>query len=210
MTFSRRWREAGHLSEKVFADLQPRWKAAVAQASAPLEAAQKASIALRQAMIEEAGKLGEAASLRIDAVKALQQRWQQEAQNVPLDRKHEQKLWDAFRKPIDEAFQRKSQQREQVQAALSAHDQQVLDASRALEAANASGDAQAILQAVQALEDAKGSGLVDPSIRVTGGGNRRVHQHPVTAELHRNRSIAGCTNASINQHRHFALFDNQL
>ena len=23
---------------------------------------------------------------------------------MPLDRKHEQKLWDAFRKPIDEAF----------------------------------------------------------------------------------------------------------
>ncbi len=162
LAFSRRWREAGHLSEKVFADLQPRWKAAVAQASAPLEAAQKASIALRQAMIEEAGKLGEAASLRIDAVKALQQRWQQEAQNVPLDRKHEQKLWDAFRKPIDEAFQRKSQQREQVQAALSAHDQQVLDASRALEAANASGDAQAILQAVQALEDAMRQSATSP------------------------------------------------
>ena len=38
---------------------------------------------------------------RIDAVKALQQRWQAEAQTVPLDRKHEQKLWDTFRKPIE-------------------------------------------------------------------------------------------------------------
>lgn len=44
-------------------------------------------------MIDEATALGEAASLRIDAVKALQQRWQAEAQVVPLDRKHEQKLW---------------------------------------------------------------------------------------------------------------------
>lgn len=152
--FGKRWREAGHLSEKVFAELQPRWKAALSQAGAPLDAAQKASMAARHAMIDEAVALGEAPALRMDAVKALQQRWQQEAHNVPLDRRQEQKLWDAFRKPIDEAFQRKSQQRQQAQAALTAHDQQVMDAARALEAANAKGDAQAIQQAMQALESA--------------------------------------------------------
>ena len=27
---------------------------------------------------------------------------------MPLDRKHEQRLWDAFRKPIDDAFNRKT------------------------------------------------------------------------------------------------------
>ena len=41
-------------------------------------------------MIEEAKVLGDAPLLRIDAVKALQQRWQGEAQAVPLDRKQEQ------------------------------------------------------------------------------------------------------------------------
>jgi hypothetical protein len=105
-------------------------------------------------MIEEATALGAAAQLRIDAVKALQQRWQAEAQAVPLDRKQEQKLWDAFRKPIDEAFNRKGAERERAAGEMSARDRVVLDASKALEAANASGDAQQIRSAMQALEAA--------------------------------------------------------
>lgn len=157
--FAERWREAGHLSEKAFAELQPQWKAAMAAASAPLDAVQKESLQRRQAMIEEAMQLGAAPQLRIDAVKALQQRWQAEAHAVPLDRRQEQKLWDAFRKPIDEAFARKSAVREQAASAMSAHDRAVLDAAQALEAANASGDAQAIRAAMTALEAAlKGPG----------------------------------------------------
>ncbi len=150
--FSERWREAGHLSEKAFAELQPQWKAAMAAASAPLESAQKDSLQRRQAMIEEATQLGAAPMLRIDAVKALQQRWQAEAHAVPLERRQEQKLWDAFRKPIDEAFARKSASREQAAAAMSEYDKAVLHASQALDAANASGDAQAIRSAMAALE----------------------------------------------------------
>lgn len=152
--YAERWREAGHLSEKAFAELQPQWKAALGAASAPLEAVQKASLQRRQAMIEEATTLGAAPVLRIDAVKALQQRWQAEAHAVPLERRQEQKLWDAFRKPIDEAFNRKTAEREKAASALSARDRQVLEAAKALEAANASGDAQAIRAAMQALEQA--------------------------------------------------------
>ncbi|WP_422843235.1 DUF349 domain-containing protein [Acidovorax sp. M2(2025)] len=151
--FGDRWREGGHVGEKIFAELQPLWKQAIAAAAAPLEAAQKESLARRHAMIEEATALG-AAALRIDAVKALQQRWQAEAQAVPLDRKHEQKLWDAFRKPIDEAFHRKSADRERAETELSVRDRAVLEASKALEAANATGDAQQIRAAMQALEAA--------------------------------------------------------
>ncbi|MBK6615963.1 DUF349 domain-containing protein [Ottowia sp.] len=152
--FSEHWRNAGHLSEKAYADLQPQWKAAIHAAAAPLEAEQKASTARRQALIAEADALGAAPMLRIDAVRQLQQRWQAEAQTVPLDRKHEQKLWDAFRKPIDDAFNRKSAEREKQQAAMSVHDKAVLDAAKALEAANASGDAQRIRAAMAQLDAA--------------------------------------------------------
>ena len=152
--FADRWRDAGHLSEKAFAELQPLWKDAIHAAAAPLEALQKQSLERRHAMIDEARELGAQPQLRIDAVKALQQRWQAEAQAVPLDRKHEQKLWDAFRKPIDEAFNRKSEEREKAATQLSEHDRTVLDASKALEAANATGDAQKIRPAVAALEAA--------------------------------------------------------
>ncbi|MBH1965049.1 MAG: DUF349 domain-containing protein [Comamonadaceae bacterium] len=152
--FSERWRNAGHLAEKAFAELQPQWKEAIHTAAASLENAQKLSTERRQAMIAEAEALGSAPMLRVDAVKSLQQRWQAEAQTVPLDRRFEQKLWDAFRKPIDEAFNRKTQQREQASAAMSAHDRAVLDAAKALEAANASGDGQRIRAALAQLEAA--------------------------------------------------------
>jgi len=152
--FDTRWRDAGHLSEKAFAELQPLWRDAIQAAAAPLEAMQKLSLERRHAMIDEAKTLGAEPQLRVDAVKALQQRWQAEAQGVPLDRKHEQKLWDAFRKPIDEAFNRKTEEREKAAAALSERDRTVLEASRALEAANATGDVQRIKAAMAALEAA--------------------------------------------------------
>lgn len=152
--FSDRWRDAGHLSEKAFAELQPLWKEAINAAASPLEALQKQSLERRHAMIDEARELGTQPQLRIDAVKSLQQRWQAEAQGVPLDRKHEQKLWDAFRKPIDDAFNRKSEERDKAAAQLSERDRTVLDASKALEAANATGDAQKIRAAMAGLEAA--------------------------------------------------------
>jgi hypothetical protein len=152
--FETRWREAGHLSEKAFAELQPQWKQALQAAEAPLAAVQKQSLERRHAMIDEAKALGAAPQLRIDAVRTLQQRWQAEAQAVPLDRKHEQKLWDAFRKPIDEAFQRKTEDRERAAAALSERDRAVLEASKALEAANAGGDVHKIRAAMSALDAA--------------------------------------------------------
>jgi len=152
--FSERWRQAGHLGEKAFAEMQPLWKAAMHTAHGPLDAAQVASLATRRALIEEALALGAAPQLRIDVVKALQARWQAEAQAVPMDRKQEQKLWDAFRDPIDAAFARKSSDRERSAVALNAHDQRVLDASRALETASVGGDAQQIRAAMSALEAA--------------------------------------------------------
>ncbi len=153
--FGDRWRNAGHLSEKAFAELQPLWKQALHAAAAPLEAAQKASTARRQALIAEAEQLGAAPVLRVDAVKALQHNWQTEAQSVPMDRRIEQKMWEAFRKPLDEAFSRKTSSREHTSSApLSAHDRLVLDASNALKAANASGDVQKIKVAMAALDAA--------------------------------------------------------
>lgn len=152
--FRDRWRDAGHVGEKLLAELQPQWHAAINQAAAPLEALQQASVLRRQAMIAEATALGEAPMLRVDAVRALQQRWQSEAQAVPMDRRAEQKLWDTFRKPIDDAFERKTAQRQQDEAALGDHDRLVLDASKALDAANHTGDAQQIRSAVAALEAA--------------------------------------------------------
>ena len=167
--FGDRWRDAGHLGEKAFAELQPLWKAAISRAAGPLEALQAESLAMRHAMIEEAKVLGAAAELRIDAVKALQQRWQAQAHRVPMDRRHEQKLWDAFRKPIDEAFNRKTADREKAEAALGSRDRMVLQAAKELDAANASGDAQIIRAAVAGLEAAlQGQAQAQADVQTAG------------------------------------------
>ena len=164
--FSERWRNSGHLSEKAFADMQTQWKAAIKAAHAGLEAAQTQSITLRRAMIEEAKALGEAPQLRIDAVKALQQRWQIESQAVPVERKLAQKLWDAFRQPLDEAFSRKTQSRAAAPAQnLSEHDKAVIAAAAELEKAITDGDAAGIRQAmahVQAVSAGQAAAPVAP------------------------------------------------
>lgn len=152
--FADRWRNAGHLSEKSFGEMQSQWKAIFKAAAARLEAAQKASVERRQALINEAREVGAAPALRVDAVKALQQRWQVEAQAVPLDRKTEQKLWEVFRAPLDEAFQRKGSDRQASAEPLTARDRAVIDASKALDAANAGGDATKIRAAMAALDAA--------------------------------------------------------
>jgi hypothetical protein len=152
--FADRWRNAGHLSEKSFGEMQSQWKAIFKAAATPLEAAQRASVERRQAMINEAREVGAAPALRMDAVKALQQRWQLEAQAVPLDRKTEQKLWEVFRAPLDEAFQRKGTDRQTAAAPLTARDRAVIDASIALDEANAGGDASKIRAAMAALDAA--------------------------------------------------------
>ncbi len=82
----------------------------------------------------------------------MQHQWQTLAQDVPLDRKLEQKLWDAFRAPLDALFERKSAERSRAPAqALSAYDRAVVDAAQAVQAANASGDAQRIRAAIAGL-----------------------------------------------------------
>jgi hypothetical protein len=185
--FGDRWRDSGHVGEKMFAELQPLWKSAVAYAVEPLESLQKISLQARHAMIDEAQALGAEGMLRIDAVKALQQRWQAEAHRVPVERRQEQKLWDAFRKPIDDAFNRKTQEREKAESALSERDRVVLEASKALQAANSSGDAQAIRSAMAGLDAAlRGQAQAQAAVVAVGPSEEnaplaQTNQGPETA-----------------------------
>ncbi|WP_334134931.1 DUF349 domain-containing protein [Tepidimonas sp.] len=172
--FAERWRHGGHVSEKRFAELQAQWREAMAAAHARLDAAQADSVARRQALIAEAQALAAEPRLRLDAVRALQQRWQAEAQRVPLERRQEQKLWEAFRQPIDAAFARKQAEREQAQAALSALDAAVMQAVRALQAACSGDDAQQIRAAMAALRAAASGESAESAAAgtPTGDGSR--------------------------------------
>lgn len=183
--FADAWRNGGHLGEKQFAELQTLWKDAMLKARAPLDAAQSTNLAQRHALIEQAVVLGAADVLRMDAVRSLQHEWQGLAQAVPLERKLEQKLWDAFRKPIDEAFQRKDAAREKQVAAMSEHDQRVLAAAQALQAANASQDVQQIQAAIQTLDaamrgQAEAKQLADTAANVVQGEGTSAEAASVT------------------------------
>ena len=170
--FSERWRACGHVSEKVFAELQVLWKEAIHNAHLPIETLQNESIARRKALIAESKVLGAQATLKIEPIKALQQRWQDESHVVPIDRKLAQRLWDDFKKPLDEAFQRKSAERAQVAQSMSAHDELVLNASKALEQAIKEADATKIKAAMQHLHEVSlhGESIVkaQPTPSITG------------------------------------------
>jgi hypothetical protein len=156
--FSDRWRNAGHLSEKAV-----RRPAAAVEGRHPRRRRsrwrppRRQSTARRQALIQprptQLGAAPHAACRR--RARQLQQRWQAEAQAVPLDRKHEQKavgrLPQAASTTPSTARAPSARSR---QAAMSAHDKAVLDAAKALEAANASGDAQRIRAAMAQLDAA--------------------------------------------------------
>lgn len=190
--FADRWRNAGHLSEKSFAEMQSQWKALFKVAAARLEAAQKASVERRQTLIQEARELGAAPALRVDAVKALQARWQTEAQAVPLDRKTEQKLWEVFRAPLDEAFQRKGTERHVSAAPLTARDRAVIEASKALDAANAAGDAAKIRAAMAALDAAlRGQAQEQAAAQAVQAAPDAAVQLEVTAETASENTEAG-------------------
>ena len=165
--FSEKWRACGHVSEKVFAELQVLWKETIHLAHLPIDTLQSQSITRRKALIEESKILGAQPVLKIEPIKALQQRWQDESHVVPIDRKLAQRLWDEFKKPLDEAFQRKSAERAQVVHAMSAHDELVLAASKALEQAIAEADAGKIKAAMHHLQEVslKGDASVNAKLK---------------------------------------------
>ena len=181
--FSERWRACGHVSEKVFGELQVLWKEAIHLAHLPIDSLQSESIARRKALIEESKLVGAQPTLKIDLIKALQQRWQDESHVVPIDRKLAQRLWDDFKKPLDEAFQRKSAERAQVAQSMSAHDELVLKASRALEQAIQAADVGQIKAAMKHLQD------------VSVNGEAAVKPEVVTASAPATASV----NASVNE-----------
>lgn len=188
--FSERWREAGHVSEKVFAELQPQWKAALKAAQTPLDTAHKSAVTRRQALIAEAVALADQPGLPLDQIKALQQRWQAESHTMSLDRRTEQKLWEAFRNPIDALFQRKSAERTQTAAAVSAHDRAVLEAVQSLEAACKGGDAAAIRAAQAALQDISRGGVSAPATEAAAAPAVPASQAPaLVAETPAEESI---------------------
>jgi hypothetical protein len=70
----------------------------------PLEERRKTEAAGREELIEQASAINPHDRHALDALRALQERWQEHAKALPLERKTEQALWQRFRTACDAVF----------------------------------------------------------------------------------------------------------
>jgi DNA repair protein SbcC/Rad50 len=103
------WLRLGHLERKEKKRLEREFEAALQRVRQPLAQQQAAAIAQREQLIAAVLALEPAARDMPEALRTLQQRWQQMAQAVPLERRQEQQLWQRFRGACDQAFAQRKQ-----------------------------------------------------------------------------------------------------
>ncbi|MBV8633966.1 MAG: DUF349 domain-containing protein [Burkholderiaceae bacterium] len=98
------WHRLGVVERKEKKRLDREYEQAMKALQAPLAAQQEQEAVQRQALIAEVQALVPAERATLDKVKALQERWQQRAKALPLERKQEQALWQQFRAACDALF----------------------------------------------------------------------------------------------------------
>jgi DNA repair protein SbcC/Rad50 len=107
--FKQARQKIGHVERKHMARIAQDFDAAYAKLSEPLRARQDEALKERQALVQEAVALTADQRNAVEHVRALQARWQTQAQTLPLRRNDEQALWEKFREACDALFaQRRS------------------------------------------------------------------------------------------------------
>lgn len=122
------WRRLGNLERKEKRRLDRDWEAALQALRQPLAQQQAASAELREQLIAAVLELQPAERGTPDALRALQQRWQDSAKALPLEHKDEEALWQRFRSACDQLFA----QRKQVAASADGQRRDNLRAKQAL------------------------------------------------------------------------------
>jgi hypothetical protein len=97
----------------------------------PLAAQQQRELARREALIAEVEALDAGAPRVTESLRAIQERWQEQARALPLSRADEQALWQRFRQACDALFA----ERKESARTLDAERQQHLERRQALCAA---------------------------------------------------------------------------
>jgi type I site-specific restriction endonuclease len=131
------WSHLGAIDRKEKKRLDAQFTDALNVLQGPLEEQRKAEMAEREAIIEEAAAIDPHDRHAIDAMRALQQRWQEHARALPLERKSEQALWQRFRAVCDDVFQRRKETMHEADIERRAHEAAKEAISARLEAAAA-------------------------------------------------------------------------
>jgi len=129
------WSHLGAIDRKEKKRLDAQFTDALNVMQGPLEEQRKGEMAEREAIIEEAAAIDPHDRHAIDTMRALQQRWQEHARALPLERKSEQALWQRFRAVCDDVFQRRKDSMHEADIERRAHEAAKEAISARLEAA---------------------------------------------------------------------------
>ncbi|MES2126139.1 MAG: DUF349 domain-containing protein [Pseudomonadota bacterium] len=115
------WQHLGAIDRKHKKRLDGEFAAALKTIDAPLSAQRKVEVAGREALIAEVAALNAQDRHSLDALRSVQERWQERARALPLERKSEQALWQRFRAACDEVFARRKESAHAADAERRAH-----------------------------------------------------------------------------------------
>lgn len=149
------WTRLGTIDRKEKRKLDHTFDKVLAHMLAPLSEQRKVEAAKREQLIVEAEALDPADRHTLDKLRRLQERWQEQAKALPLERKTEQALWQRFRAACDAIFARRKETAHAADHERKAQLHAREDICKQLEEATFSGDDKAQLAAIaKALKDA--------------------------------------------------------
>ncbi|OGB22231.1 MAG: hypothetical protein A3I66_17405 [Burkholderiales bacterium RIFCSPLOWO2_02_FULL_57_36] len=106
---SQLWQRLGPIDRKDKKSADTEFETAMRLLSGPLAVRREVEITHREKLIVEASGLNPADRRTTDALRALQERWQECAKSLPLERKDEQALWQRFRNACDAVFAKRKE-----------------------------------------------------------------------------------------------------
>ena len=103
------WQRLGSIDRKDKKRLDSEFEQSLQLLKKPLAQQQQAEVALREGLIAEALALNPTERNTLDTIRVLQERWQQRAKSLPLERRIEQALWQKFRSACDALFAKRKE-----------------------------------------------------------------------------------------------------
>lgn len=103
------WMRLGTIDRKEKKRLDSEFHAALDALSKPLETQRQIETARREQLIVEVGLLKPTERNTVDMLRALQDKWQELAKALPLERRAEQALWQRFRAACDDIFAKRKE-----------------------------------------------------------------------------------------------------
>jgi hypothetical protein len=133
------WSHLGAIDRKEKKRLDQQFADVLNILQAPLEQQRKSEVAHREELIEQVAALDASDRHALDALRAAQERWQELARALPLERKAEQAMWHRFRAACDAVFAKRKESAHAADAERRAHQAAKDAVSARLEAAAGGG-----------------------------------------------------------------------